>query len=173
MTGCKLIWKPYREIVLKSVYASIVNQVLPQTPTTPSGGKKTVTFNLEQNQTSSITCSNRSPKTKRKVQVKRVRRLKLTWMYEFVSSSLSCFLKLYKLGNDSIKSLLKHFQPSCSLHFHFLLPLHIYISFLNAWKFSSITASEKCYCSNTFITIEHTYDLLCVPFSISHFRYQC
>ena len=67
----------------------------PETPTTPGGTRKTVTFNLEQNQTTTIESSTahkrqQSPKTKRKTlgQVKRVRQLaRLGWFFSTSTSS--------------------------------------------------------------------------------------
>ena len=67
----------------------------PETPTTPGGTRKTVTFNLEQNQTTTIESSTahkrqQSPKTKRKTlgQVKRVRQLaRLGWFFSTSASS--------------------------------------------------------------------------------------
>ena len=88
----------------------------PETPTTPGGTRKTVTFNLEQNQTTTIESSTahkrqQSPKTKRKTlgQVKRVRQLaRLGWFFSTSTSSSTPYhpLKLSMPLTVSISALL-------------------------------------------------------------------
>ena len=87
---------PLTPSALESLEAkAAASSATPETPTTPGGTRKTVTFNLEQNQTTTIESSTahkrqQSPKTKRKTlgQVKRVRQLaRLGWFFSTSTSS--------------------------------------------------------------------------------------
>ena len=87
---------PLTPSALESLEAkAAASSATPETPTTPGGTRKTVTFNLEQNQTTTIESSTahkrqQSPKTKRKTlgQVKRVRQLaRLGWFFSTSASS--------------------------------------------------------------------------------------
>ena len=130
---------PLTPSALESLEAkAAASSATPETPTTPGGTRKTVTFNLEQNQTTTIESSTahkrqQSPKTKRKTlgQVKRVRQLaRLGWFFSTSTSSSTPYHLLSSSLCHSLFLISALLLLSHSTVFQFFLPAKLFLDIL-------------------------------------------